>query len=432
MCSIDLMNGMKNRLSTLLKTGFFHVFGSSVINRIILFLSNIILVRILSKTEYGVFSYAWNLYSLLALFNGMGMDSAVLQLSSEKNQDQVYRKSILRYGMHYGLRFNVLLAGAILCTGFLAPLKIESGRGLLIALCTLPAFQLMFSLATNYLRSGKMNKEFAKLNTTNTITLFISSVLFVLLLKEKGIVLSYYITAIVSVGIGVFYFKIPFIGGYEALPAKDTLLLKKIAIISMCNNALSHLLYLLDIFVIGIVDPQETIIASYKVATTIPTALTFVPLAVLTYAYPYFAEHKDDKEWCFTKYKSLLLSNMLLNGGISFVLFIFAPLIIQMLYGTQYLDCVPIFRVLAINFFISGSFRIVSGNLLVTQRKLKFNLLVSIIASCANIIADYYFIQKWGSMGAAYATVLVVLISSIMTTTYLVYVLKSQENTSPI
>ena len=73
------------------------------------------------------------------------------------------------------------------------------------------------------------------------------------------------------------------------------------------------------------------------------------------------------------------------------------------------------------NYFISGTFRILSGNLLVTQRKLKFNLFVAIISSTTNIIADYLFIYCWGAIGAAYATVLVVIVSSILSTTYLVY-----------
>ena len=88
--------------------------------------------------------------------------------------------------------------------------------------------------------------------------------------------------------------------------------------------------------------------------------------------------------------------------------------------GEEYIDAVPVFRLLSINYFISGTFRIVSGNLLVTQRRLKFNLLIAIVSTVTNIIADYFFIQWWGSMGAAYATVLVVVISSVMSTVRLI------------
>ena len=110
-----------------------------------------------------------------------------------------------------------------------------------------------------------------------------------------------------------------------------------------------------------------------------------------------------------------------LNLFISATMFIGAPLIVKLLFGVEYLDCVPIFRLLSVNYFFSGTFRILSGNLLVTQRKLKFNLIVAVIACSVNIIADYFFIQWWGAIGAAIATCSVVLLTSIMNTVYLVY-----------
>ena len=63
---------------------------------------------------------------------------------------------------------------------------------------------------------------------------------------------------------------------------------------------------------------------------------------------------------------------------------------------------------------------------MVTQRKLRFNLFVAVISSAVNIVADYYFIQWWGSMGAAYATVLVIMITSIMSTAYLIKTFRSK------
>ena len=185
-------------------------------------------------------------------------------------------------------------------------------------------------------------------------------------------------------------------------------------------------MYLIDVFVIGIVAPEETILASYKVATMIPTALAFIPTSLIVYVYPYFAEHKDDGKWCLNRYKQILFGLGGANALISAVLWLFAPLIVRILYGTQYLDSVPVFRVLALSYFFSGTFRTISGNLLVTQRKLRFNLFVAVISSAVNIVADYYFIQWWGSMGAAYATVLVIMITSIMSTAYLIKTFRSK------
>ena len=74
-------------IDKLRKTGFFHIFGGSVINKAISFLSSIVLVRLLTKGEYGIFTYAWNIYSIILLFNGFGLESSTLQLCSEHGDD---------------------------------------------------------------------------------------------------------------------------------------------------------------------------------------------------------------------------------------------------------------------------------------------------------------------------------------------------------
>ena len=48
------MNRLLQGIKKLFKTGFFHIFGANVINKVLAFLSNIILLHIISKAEYGV------------------------------------------------------------------------------------------------------------------------------------------------------------------------------------------------------------------------------------------------------------------------------------------------------------------------------------------------------------------------------------------
>lgn len=412
------------KVKKLFTTGFFHIFGGNVINKVITFVSGIVLVHLLSKPEYGVFTYAWNIYGIVFLFSGMGMDSSMLQLSSEHGGEPEYTKSVCSYSTRFGFLFNILLSLAILIIGLFCPLKIEAGRPLLIALCLLPLFQYLFSMMSQYLRSQKRNKEYATLAVINTSICFVVSVGAALLFRAMGLVLGYYAAAIISVALGILLYKVHLYSKDTIDISADKKALLSIGLVSMINNGLSQLMYLLDVFVLGIVDPQETILASYKVATIIPTALTFIPQSLMVYVYPYFAEHKDDRDWCLKRYKQILLGLGAFNLLISAVLCLGAPLIIRLIFGYEYLDCVPVFVVLSINYFISGTFRIVSGNLLVTQRRLKFNLLVAIVSSVTNIIADYFFIQWWGSMGAAFATVLVVIISSIMSTVRLIYLFK--------
>lgn len=415
------------KIKRLFKTGFFHIFGSSVINKVIAFLSSVVLVRILTKAEYGVFTYGWNIYSIILIFNGMGIDSGVLQASSEHSGDVAFGNRAGNYGIRFGVKFDILLAAVILGVGLFAPLKIAGAREILCLLCLLPISQLLFQMTTTYLRAQKRNWEFANLTVLNTFLIFAVSVGCAYIFREKGLVFGYYIAYLGSYAVGLWLCRVRLFHKDARLSKDERKTILRIAAISMVNNGLSQLMYLLDVFVLGIVDPQETLLASYKVATMIPSALAFIPLALITYLYPYFAEHKDDGAWCLRRYKQILLGFGAFNFTISAVLFLGAPWIVKLLFGEVYLDAVPVFRILSVNYFFSGTFRILSGNLLVTQRKLKFNLFVAAVSSLTNVIADYYFIRMWGSMGAALATVLVVFVSGVLSTTYLIYTFRKNR-----
>lgn len=420
------MSRIKSIISRLAKTGLFHVFGGSVINKIVTFLSSVVIVRILTKEEYGVFTYAWNIYNIIIVLNGLGAASAVLQMCSEKSGNELYARQVCNYGTRFGLVFDILIALAFLVIGTFVPLEIEGAGELLRLLCLLPVVRLVFDLMTSYLRAQKRNQDFAVLNTVNTVVVFAGSAVGAFLFREKGMVLGYYLAYALSVILGRFWKRVQLFSKEAALSKEDKRALRSIAIVSMCNTGLSQLMYQLDIFVLGIVDPQETVLATYRVATIIPSALPFIPIALITYIYPYFAEHRNDGAWCLKRYKQIVLGLGAVNFVISGVLYFFAPFIIRVFFGEEYMDALSIFRLLSVNFFVSGTFRILSGNLLVTQRKLKFNFLVAVVSSCVNVAANFLFINWWGAMGAALATVLVVLLTSVANTFYLVYTFKKK------
>ncbi len=419
-----MVSMIKNKIRNLLSTGFFHIFGGNVLNKVISFMSGFVLVRILTKTEYGRFTHAWNIYGLLLIISGFGIESGALQLASERNNDDGYCRKVFNYGTRYGLKVNTVIAAVLMITGLFVNFRIKGTGPLIVMLCLLPFIQLLFSMSSVYLRAAKRNRDFSALMLINTTSVFIFSVILSFFFRERGLVAANYIAGIISLAVSYFFFKVRLIRRDDAPDDAEKNVLLRLSFISMLNSGLSQLLYLLDIFVLGIIDPDESIIASYKVATTLPTALVFIPTSLIVYIYPYFAEHRNDRKWCISHYKTMLLCFGAFNLFISAIMFIFAPFIVKTLFGAQYSDCVEVFRVLAVNYFFAGTFRIISGNLLVTQRKLRFNLITAIVSSACNIVADFFFIQWWGSMGAAFATVLVVLISSAMSTIYLIHVFK--------
>ena len=131
--------------------------------------------------------------------------------------------------------------------------------------------------------------------------------------------------------------------------------------------------------------------------------------------------NKDNKQWVTRNFERVIVFLGLFNVIIALGMFVFAPFIISLVFGEQYLDAVGPFRILCISYVFSGTFRTISGNLLVTQRKLKFNLFVSIVSSGLNTALNYFMIKSYGSEGAAWATLITAVFCAILCTSYLMY-----------
>lgn len=418
---------IKKTTSKLGSTGFFHVFGSTAINKIISFASGIVLVRLVTKSEYGIFSYANNLLNFFMIACGLGAASGMLQMCSEKREESE-KKQIYAYASRNSFIVNCLLSLVILAVSLFVPLKIEGANYCLGIMAFMPIISYTYEMQIFYLRTQRRNKEYSYANTFSTITIFVLSCILAYLLGINGLVIAKYAAFVVSVLFVLIRFRIGYpIAGRTTLSDDIKKQFRSISLISMLNNGMSSLMYMLDIFVLGIVVPDSTVIASYKLATNIPTALAFIPAAFVTYIYPYFAHHREDKKWVKKKYLQVSAALAVFCSFISLALFVLAPFIIEVLFGAEYLDAVPCFRVLSISFAVSAVFRTLPGNVLVTQRKLKFNLFTASFSSIVNIILNVIFIEKWHSIGAAYATLITVIITGIMDTGYLVYVLNKNN-----
>ena len=417
-------------IKKLKNTGLFDIFGSSIVVKIIGFMSSIILVRIVSKEDYGTFTIAWNIYSIAMLATGFGASYAILQLGCENIKDTTKKNRIFHYGWNYGITANIIIGIIIILLGFFFPFSVHKVAPLMFMMCFLPLIQFAVEYQAMYLRVEQKNHIYAIANIINVGLVFLFSMVGAYIIKEKGFIIGRYFAYILLVIIGIKYWNIPFSLKKSNISYTEKKDFRYVALISMINGGISQLLYLIDILILGIVVPNESVIASYKIATIIPTALSFIPTALVTYIFPYFSKNRNNGKWCLKRYGQIIGIMAIVNGIISMVLLIFSPVIIKIMYGNHYLDAVIPFRILVINYFFSGTFRSIAGNLLVTQRKLEFNTFVAIISGVLNIIADIVLILRFGAVGAAYATLIIVILCSSLNVGYLLitFINKRKKN----
>ena len=408
----------------LVRVGFFHVFVSNVINRIVSFAYTIFIVRILSKYEYGTFEYANNIYYLLILLSGIGISSAFLQLGSECADNKVKMTDYYAFSNRFGITVNFVLSILILLVGLFIPLPIQGANTYLLMMALLPVLQIIRDLQVIYLRVNLHNKEFGYANTTNVFLTSIVTILGAWFFSVKGIIAGQYIVAALMILITKLIMKVPFSVNGSTLNRREKKELLQIAGISALNNALSHLFNLLGALILGLVLKNECVIASYKVATTIPFALIFIPSSVIMFAYPYFARHKNDREWVSKVYRQITLGMSFVNMVIVLCGVLFAEPIISLFFGRIYLDSVEPFRILMVSYFISGTFHTIAGNLLVTQRKLKFNLFAGILGALFSMVLNVLLIPELHSVGAAMTQLITNAMLGIISTVYFIKVVK--------
>jgi O-antigen/teichoic acid export membrane protein len=88
------------------------------------------------------------------------------------------------------------------------------------------------------------------------------------------------------------------------------------------------------------------------------------------------------------------------------------------MYGEKYMNVVPIFQVLIVNYLVY-SFRNITGNTILVLKKPKVNLVFSLISGVLNIALNLLLIPTLGSIGAAYATLAVTCCIVAMNIVYL-------------
>lgn len=402
----------------LLKKGLVQIFSANVINKFVQFGTVACLTRIIPKGEYGAFSYAQNIMSIVLLMEGLGVTSGILQYCSIAN-DEEEKTSIFSFGIKFGVIVNVILSIVLLMYGVFGKLPdgFESSRPFIMLLAFVPILTVCYNTIQSYLRSTLRNTEFSVLTTFNTVVYFISTVVFSLLMGANGIIVGMYIGYLSTALLGFWFIRKDIFG--KKLKSIDSFNFDrkkflKYSLITVLTNAMSQMLFLLDTQMIGIFVNSDTVLASYKIATMIPFNLTFIPISIMVFVYPYFARYRNNKEWITRRLKQITLGLFVLNTFIAVVGILSADFIIPLLFGSEYVSAIPCFKILMFGYIIAGTIRTPFGNIIASFGEVKYNLINSAITGVANIILNLILITNYGSIGAAYATVAAYIIASII------------------
>lgn len=404
---MQLFDKIKDSGKKLISSGFVNIFSATIINSVVSFVYGVFIVRILSKYDYGVFSYAQNIVNFGIIFCTLGLNLGVLQYCSQNIKKELkyqYCKFAAAGGFIGSL--IVIIVMNVYCKMDHSGIKNLSWYILEYSL--LPFLYYLKDWICSCLRWKLRNREYSNVLNVHSVLNACCAVFGAFFAGIHGVIWGIYFAYVVAIVIGFLYLKedIPLIYHSGKLTKTEKKGFLNYSVIMCVTNALISVLFTIDIFVIGNILKDANDIASYKTASVIPFALNMIPNAVMTFLFPHVARNKTNENWLKKNIKIIYMANGALNIIIGIGLYITAPVIINILFGTVYANTMPMFRILVLSYIVSSSIRTPSANLLGMLEKSKTALAVSFCTVFVSALNSIYWVNKKGIVGAAIGSVL--------------------------
>ena len=149
-----------------------------------LFISSIVIVRLVNKNDYAYLTYADNLYNYVISFAGLGMTSSILKYcASAKSQEE--DKAYFAFAMKYGTLFETILSLIVVAYVTFSVIPFPEAKDIVYVLVLYPTLNNIINTVLSYLRAHGENQAYARAAVIQTAGVFIFSVVFVIVIGIK-------------------------------------------------------------------------------------------------------------------------------------------------------------------------------------------------------------------------------------------------------
>ena len=407
---------IKSKLKRMMDTGAFHITIGTFLTKFVAFFGSIVVVRILSKEDYGVMGYVENIYSYALIFAALGMSNAVLRylvIAENEIEKKQYFQYIVQRSViiNFGISFLLVLVSQIMPI----PENFASARALIPILALLLPFQDLLNDDLFTIRSFFKNKLYAYSALVSSVTLIVGRIVGAKVAGVDGVLWSRVIINLAfSVPLLVFVSK-RFIVKESVikLPQEKRRIVNSYSLQYMITNGFWAIFMLNDKFLLGMLLNDPVGLADYNVASVLPGNIAIFATAIGTFVGPYFTKNEKNVEWIRRNYKKVAIISAGIVGAVALGIAVLARQLISLMYGEQYSNVVGLMRVMLIGAFINSGLRYVTANVLAAMGEIKYNMIISGAGIGLQIIIDQILIPTMGIMGVAISNCIVFLIMAV-------------------
>lgn len=401
---------IRRTLASLKSKGAFAILSGTFLTKIAAFLGSLVLVRIMSKSEFGVLGYMENLYTYAYLFAGYGLNNAVFRYLVLK-ETASEKKGVFNYVVSQGTKFNLVFVTILAASAFLFPHSEEFSAAHLLLPLMLLALPLQFlsDTCSFSLRALFRNRAFAFAAVLTVVAVWGVKASGAMLFGLEGAAASWPIAyCVVALALLMYFRKRVFPGASAIAPEKEERKgIRSYSLQYMVTNGLWALFLQNDLLMISLLTGDATAVADYKVAYAIPAAIAILSSSFGMFVAPYFVKNEDDKAWVWSNYKKTFAATAALVGIAALLVAMLAEPVVRFFYGEQYLNIVPLMNLLLATAFITNGLRYTTANLLAAMGKIRVNMIVSFGGMLSQVALNLALIPLFGVYGAAYTSIIV-------------------------
>ncbi len=367
-------------------------------------LTSVILARALGAEGRGQLAVIMLLPALLSIFLNLGV--------SPTNIFYISSKSV---PTNVAIRTNIYLALFLSCLGvsMSAPLLLfksntlfpGSSLSLLLFGIALFPIMLMDSFLVSIINGQQRFREYAIISLLAPFLYLVALIIFVWVLEVGviGAVISKLAVSVVSLLVLFLFFR-----KYFGQPCSKQ---EIVNYSKQCfnyggrtylSNIMAFVNYRADLFILNLFLIPENL-GVYAISVTLAESLWLLSKGISTVLLPKLSElHGDEgKRKMLTPFIARWV--FLLTFAAAAVAAIVIPYAIKILYGTEFMPGVTIFRILLIG-IVLGAFARVLANDIAARNFPQYNFYTAIAVVLLNVSMNFIFIPKWGIIGAATAT----------------------------
>ncbi|MBE6557714.1 MAG: flippase [Ruminococcaceae bacterium] len=383
--------------------------GGKVCQMLLSLVVGVLTARYLGPSNYGLINYGATYMSFFMAFCTLGINSVIIS-------DFVNRPN--ECGMALGtsilLRSISSLASAFMIVG--VAMVLDYGETETILVVTLCSLSLVFH-AMDTINYWFQYQYKSKVTAIITFMAYLATSIYkiILLILKKNVMwfaLSYSVDYIVLGGLLLLAYR-----KHNGPKLQFSISKGKELLSRSCHYILSGMM----VAIYGQTDKLmlkqmvgETSVGYYSVATAICGMWVFVLQAIIDSMYPTIIRlYKEDQKLFEKKNRQLYSIIFYLSFLVSFVFLIFGDIVIMVLYGKDYMIASNPLKI--ITWYTAFSYLGVARNAwIVCKNHQKYLKYLYLSAAVINVILNFIMIPLWGISGAALASLITQIMTSII------------------